>query len=65
MNIIIRGKSKIGKVRSEQEENLRKEWGSTITDEQLDRIKHLEKKAKDKFGTDPNFVSAIDADHLK
>jgi len=64
-NIIIKGKSSLGKMRSEQEQNLRKEWGSTITDEQLDKIKHLERKAKDKFGSKPNFVSPIDADDLK
>jgi hypothetical protein len=64
-NIIIKGKSNLGRTRSEQEQNLRKEWGSTITDEQLDKIKHLEKKGKDKFGSNPNFVSAIDADDLK
>ena len=65
MYIIIKGKSNLGRTRSEQEQNLRKEWGSTITDEQFDKIKHLEKKAKDKFGSNPNFVSAIDADAVK
>jgi len=65
MEIIIRGKSKIGRTRSEQEINLRKEWGPTVTDEQLDKFKHLEKKTKEHSGSTDNFISAIDADNLK
>jgi len=37
------GKS-FGKTRSEQEKNLRKEWGRTLSDEQLSKLKFLEKK---------------------
>lgn len=34
----------IGKSRAEQEKNLRREgWGSTMTNEQLDKCKYLEK----------------------
>ena len=39
----------IGKTRSEQEKNLRKEWGSTLSDEQLDKCKYLEKKGIKRF----------------
>jgi hypothetical protein len=55
-NIIIKGKTTIGKTRSEQESNIRKEgWGGTLTDSQLDRCKHLEKLAKEKTGSKKNF----------
>ena len=65
MEIIIRGKSKIGRTRSEHEENLRKEWGPTITDEQLDKCKHLEKIAKEDLGSKDNFISAHVLDQVK
>lgn len=52
MEIIIRGKAKFGKSRSEHEENLKKEgWGGSLDEGQLDKCKFLEKKAKEKFGT--------------
>jgi len=51
MHIIIKGKAGIGKTRSEQEENLRKAgWGGTMTDEQLDKCKFLEKKIREETG---------------
>ena len=44
-NIIIKDKPyRLGKTRSEQEKNLRKDGMATLTDEQLDKCKHLEKK---------------------
>lgn len=55
-NIIIKGKTSIGKTRSEQESNLRKEgWGATLTDAQVDKCKYLEKLAKEKTGSKKNF----------
>ena len=66
--IIIKGKDrhqKLGKTRSEQEENLRKEWGSTMTDGQLDKLKYLEKKAKEKTGQTKNFFRGQDIDSVK
>lgn len=57
--IIIKGKErhhKLGKTRSEQEQNLRKEWGFTISDEQLDKLKFIEKKNKEQTGSKKNFV---------
>lgn len=57
--IIIRGKNsqhKLGKTRSEQEENLRKEWGFTVSDEQLDKLKFIEKEDKERSGSTKNFV---------
>ena len=44
---------------------MRKEWGKTMTDEQLDKLKHLEKKRKDKFGFDKQFTRLIEVDKVK
>jgi len=49
-NIIIKGKTKFGYTRSEQEHNLRKEGMVSLSDEQLDRCKFLEKKFKNQTG---------------
>jgi len=65
VEIIIKGKNKIGKTRSEQEENLRKEWGATMSDENLSKIKYLEKKAKEEWGSKENFISQVDAEKVK
>jgi hypothetical protein len=66
MHIIIKGKhDHVGKTRSEQEENLRKEWGSSITDEQLDKLKYLERKVKDSSGQNKNFIRGQDIDKVK
>lgn len=55
--IIIRWKPKHGKCRSEIETNLRKEgWGSSLTSEEIDKCKFVEKKIKDKYGTDKSHV---------
>lgn len=45
--IIIRDKAhRFGKTRSEHEKNIRKEWKcKTLSDEQLDKCKYLEKKS--------------------
>ena len=65
MHIIIHGKNKLGKTRSEHEENMRKEWGSTITDVQLDKLRHIEKKIKEETGSANNFVHAHLIDEVK
>ena len=64
-NIIIKGKTKIGRTRSEQEENLRKEWGSTMSDENLSKLKYLEKRAKEEIGSKDNFISQVDVENVK
>ena len=61
-NIIIKGKAKFGRTRSEQEQNMRKEWGQTMTDGQLDKLKYIEKKMKKKTGCEDNFVGAYAID---
>lgn len=58
MYIIIKGKTNLGKTRSEQEENIRKEWGNTVTDAELDKLKFIEKRAKEKTGSTRNFIPA-------
>lgn len=66
--IIIRGKDrhhKVGRTRSEQEENLRKEWGPTMNDEQLDKLKFLEKKRKEYDGSTKNFTPGHVIDRVK
>jgi len=65
MEIIIRGSSSFGKTRSEQEVNIRKEWGSTMTDEHLDKLKHLERKQKEIFGTSNGFARQTDIEKVK
>ena len=66
MHIIIKGKrDHLGKTRSEQETNLRKEWGSTITDEQLDKLKFLERRIKQSSGQAKNFIRGQDIDKIK
>ena len=64
-NIIIPAVDKFGKTRSEQEENMRKEWGATMTDEQLDKLKYLEKKIKDGSGQSKNFIRGQDIDSVR
>ena len=56
MYFIIKNKAKFGHTRSEQETNLRKEGMRSLSDEQFDHMKFVEKKIKDKFGSTENFV---------
>lgn len=65
MQIIIKGKNKLGKTRSEQEKNLRKEWGSTMTDEQLSKMEYMEKVIKDKTGSKNNFIKTSETSKVK
>jgi len=47
MLIIIKGKPRMGRTRSEIETNLRKEWGcSRLTPEQTDKCKFVEKRTE-------------------
>ncbi len=60
MLIIIRGKHKLGKTRSELETNLRKEWGSSnLSMEQIDKCKFFEKKTGAKW-VDSKLVDITD-----
>ena len=64
-NIIIPKPDGFGKTRSEQEENLRREGGRTLTDEQLSKLKFLEKKQKEKYGLKKCFIEGHKIDEVK
>jgi len=52
--------------RSEQERELRGEgWGATMTDEQLDKAKHLERKAEEQTGAKAPFFNLAGIDEVK
>jgi len=55
-NIIIKNKTKFGYTRSEQEQNLRREGMRSLSDEQLDRVKFLEKRVKNEQGSTENNI---------
>lgn len=58
-HIIIKGKDKqhkLGKTRSEQEKNIRKEWGSTMSDHQLHKLEKFEKTIKNRTGQIKGFI---------
>lgn len=65
MYIIIKNSTKTGRTRSQQEEQLRKEWGPTLSDEQLDKLKFVEKKAEELTGSKDNFMPASLIDQVK
>ncbi len=66
MHIIVRGKhDHFGKTRSEQEMNMRKEWGTTMSDEHLDKLKFLERKVRDRTGSKKNFITGIEIDKVR
>jgi len=67
MEIIIRGKTRFGRTRSEQEQNLRKEGMQSLTDEQLDRCKFLERKFNKETGGKDSFAgqSVIGGEPMK
>jgi len=56
MYFIIKEKTKFGRTRSEQESNLRKEGMKSLSDEQLDHMKFVEKKLKNDTGSTENFI---------
>ena len=66
MHIIVKGKhDHFGKTRSEQERNMRKEWGQTMTDGQLDKLKYMERKYKDVTGSKKNFIKGQDIEQVR
>jgi len=64
-NFIIKDKTRMGKTRSEQEVQLRKEWGPTMTDAQLDKLKYIEKRNKEKYGLDRGFARMQEVDSVR
>jgi len=64
-NIIVSKPGSFGKTRSEQERNLRREGMASLTDEQLDKCKFLEKHAKKDLGSKKNFFDQSTIDKVK
>lgn len=57
MDIIIKKSDQKGMTRSKVEEKLRKEgWGSSLSEEQIDKCKHAERIIKEHFGADDSHV---------
>lgn len=66
MDIIIRKGKPKGRVRSEVEEKLGKEgWGTSMTEEQIDKCAFLERGVKDKYGADKSFFKRHHVDKIK
>jgi hypothetical protein len=66
MEFIIRWKPKHGIKRSEIEKNLAKEgWGTSLTPEEIDRCEFIERKIKDKYGSDKSHVRTTDIRKVK
>ena len=63
--IIIKGKVKYGKTRSEQEYNLRKDGLKGMDDDNYDKCQWLEKKLKDKTGASQGFINQSELSKLK
>jgi hypothetical protein len=52
--------------RSEVEKELRKEgWGSSLDDEQIDKLEHLERKVANKGRDNPIFIKPTFVDKVK
>ncbi len=64
-NIIIRKPGFFGRSRSEQEENLRKEGMASLTDEQLDKCKYLERKVEESVGAKKTYLKQYNIDKVK
>lgn len=65
LQIIIRGKTKFGKTRSEQEKNLRKEGYVGMSDENLEKCEWTEKKLKEISGSQNGFLRQADLSEIK
>jgi hypothetical protein len=60
-----KNKKKLKPVRSEIERELRQSgWGASLTDEQLDKTKFIERKWKEKYGAE-GFVRQDQADKVR
>lgn len=60
LQIIIKGKNKYGKTRSEQESNLRKDGFTGMKDENFDKLKYVEKK----LGIKGGFIRQTDLEKI-
>lgn len=66
-NIIIKDrKDRLGKSRSEIEKNLAKEgWGTSLTEEQIDKSAFLERKVEEKLGLKKTHINATIIDQVE
>lgn len=66
INIIVKDLSPTGETRSKVEEELRKEgWGSSLTEEQIDKCAFLERQAKKKLGGNHGILRTQNIDKVK
>jgi len=66
VDIIIKKSQQRGETRSRVEKELRKEgWGSSLTDEQIDKCEYAERVIKEYFGADKSFVESRIIDKVK
>ena len=64
-NIIIRKPGAFGKTRSERERNLNSEGMFSLTEEQMDKCKYLERKVEEKTGAKKTNLSHYHIDKVK
>ena len=65
MDIIIKKGKPRGRTRSVVEEKLGKEgWGTSLTEEQIDKCEFLERVVKDKYGADKSFFKQHHVDKV-
>ena len=64
-NIIIRKPGSFGKNRSERERNLNSEGMFSLTEEQMDKCKYLERKVEDATGAKKTNLSHYHIDKVK
>ena len=66
MDIIIKKGKPKGRTRSVVEEKLGKEgWGTSLTEEQIDKCEYLEREVKDKYGADKSFFKQHHVDKVE
>jgi len=66
MEIIIRKGNPTGRTRSSINERMQGEWGtSTLTPEQNDKCKYLERAIKDKYGVNKSMIKQSHIDSVK
>lgn len=66
MDIIIKKGSPKGRTRSRTENELIKEgWGNTMTEEQNDKCKFLEREVKERYGADKSIFKQHHIDKVK
>lgn len=66
VDIIVKKSVPTGQTRSKVEKELRKcGWGSSLTEEQIDKCEFLERKAKEKLGGDTGMLKTVNINKVK